>query len=515
MKKQNMNYLCSSVPHLWLILFSYSFAQAQSKYFAIQVLDDQTNRGVPLVQLETTNARKYFTDSAGFVAFYEPGMMEKKVFFTVTSHGYEYPADGFGMHGVALDVKPGGSATIKIHRHNIAERLYRITGEGIYRDSVLLGKKSPTSQPLINANVVGQDSNLATVYRGEIYWFWGDTAQSRYPLGNFQTTGATSELPSKGGLQPSVGVDLHYFGDGEGFVKHMVPLPDPGPVWIDGLMNLKDDSGTERLLAHYSRMKDLGTRLARGLIVFSDEKQCFDQAKSVDLNALLSPGGQPLHVTVEGQDYFYFAVPYPVVRTKANWKSVMDLSSYEAYTCLAPGARCDKANTKLDRDKDGKLMWSWKKDTPPLDPGQQKELEDLGVMKRDESPFRLQNADDGTPIQLHGGSVNWNAYRKCFILIGLEAKGTSNLGEIWYAEATSPVGPWVKAKKIVTHNRMDFYNPLQHPFFDEDGGRIIYFEGTYTNSFSGNPEKTPGYEYNQIMYRLDLSDARLKPAYHP
>src|SRR5690242_3999690 len=97
-----------------LCVFAVNFSSfaVDTKYFAIQVLDDQTNRGVPLVQLETTNARKYFTDSGGFVAFYEQGMMEKKVFFTVTSHGYEYPADGFGMRGVALDAKSGGSATI-------------------------------------------------------------------------------------------------------------------------------------------------------------------------------------------------------------------------------------------------------------------------------------------------------------------------------------------------------------------------------------------------------------------
>ena len=45
--------------------------------------------------------------------------------------------------------------------------------------------------------------------------------------------------------------------------------------------------------------------------------------------------------------------------------------------------------------------------------------------------------------------------------------------------------------------------------FDQEGGRIIYFEGTYTNSFSGNPFKTPRYDYNQMMYRLDLADPRL------
>jgi len=42
------------------------------------------------------------------------------------------------------------------------------------------------------------------------------------------------------------------------------------------------------------------------------------------------------------------------------------------------------------------------------------------------------------------------------------------------------------------------------------GGRVIYLEGSYVNTFSGNPHPTPYYEYNQIMYRLDLSDPRLK-----
>ncbi|MFZ9033886.1 MAG: hypothetical protein ACO21J_08035 [Anaerohalosphaeraceae bacterium] len=57
----------------------------------------------------------------------------------------------------------------------------------------------------------------------------------------------------------------------------------------------------------------------------------------------------------------------------------------------------------------------------------------------------------------------------------------------------------------MTHKSYSFYNPTQHPFFDEAGGQIIYFEGTYTAAFS-----TPRYEYNQIMYRLDLRDPRLQ-----
>ena len=71
------------------------------------------------------------------------------------------------------------------------------------------------------------------------------------------------------------------------------------------------------------------------------------------------------------------------------------------------------------------------------------------------------------------------------------------------------LGPWVYARKIVTHDKYSFYNPKQHPMFDKDGGRIIFFEGTYTTTFSGNPDPTPRYDYNQVMYQLDLSDPRL------
>lgn len=47
--------------------------------------------------------------------------------------------------------------------------------------------------------------------------------------------------------------------------------------------------------------------------------------------------------------------------------------------------------------------------------------------------------------------------------------------------------------------------------FAKDGGRCIYFEGTYSHTFSGNPVATPRYDYNQVMYRLDLADPRLAP----
>ena len=83
---------------------------------------------------------------------------------------------------------------------------------------------------------------------------------------------------------------------------------------------------------------------------------------------------------------------------------------------------------------------------------------------------------------------------------------------MWYAESTAPDGPWGKAVKVASHPRYSYYNPIHHGFLNKEGGKVIYFEGTYTLEFSGNPIAPARYDYNQLMYRLDLSDERLAPA---
>jgi len=482
------------------------------QYFAIEVVDEQTGRGVPLVELRTTNGIRCYTDSAGVVAFHEPGLMNRDVFFHVTSHGYEFPADGFGFRGKALRTTPGGSARLKVRRKNVAERLYRITGQGIYRDTLLVGRPAPIKRPLLNGRVLGQDSTLAAVYRGKIHWFWGDTSRESYPLGHFAMAGAVSQLPGKGGLDPNVGVDLTYFVDGEGFSRKMAPLPGPGMVWVDALMTLKDKSGRERLIGHYSRMKSLSERLEHGMVVYNDKTQTFERLVKFPKDVRLEPAYQPLRVTVGGEAYIYFTPSaYPLVRVKADWKHVLDLKRYEAFTCLAPGSGYDKHSAKLHRDGDGRLIWSWKADTAALDAFRQEALIKAGKIKPEEAWIKLRDVRTGKAVHAHRGSVRWNAFRKRWIMILCQAGGTSYLGEIWYAEADAPEGPWLRARKIVTHDHYSFYNPVHHAFFDQRGGRIIYFEGTYTNTFSATKVPTPRYDYNQIMYRLDLSDPRLGP----
>ena len=218
-----------------LISSSVSFGQ-QRKYFQIKVVDDQTNRGVPLVELKTTNLICYYTDNNGIIAFSEPDLMNQEVYFSIKSHGYEYPADAFGYRGKLINIVPGDSTVIKINRTNIAERLYRITGEGLYNDSKLLGYTIPLKQTFTNGKVMGQDTFVETLYKGKIFWLWGDTDRPSYPLGNYSTTGATSELPGKGGLDPGIGINLTYFTDKSGNTKKMCIIKGPGPVWMHWLV---------------------------------------------------------------------------------------------------------------------------------------------------------------------------------------------------------------------------------------------------------------------------------------
>jgi hypothetical protein len=55
-----------------------------ARYFAIKVVDEQTGRGVPMVELQPTNSARYYTDANALVAIYEPGLMGKKVSFGIS-----------------------------------------------------------------------------------------------------------------------------------------------------------------------------------------------------------------------------------------------------------------------------------------------------------------------------------------------------------------------------------------------------------------------------------------------
>ena len=496
------------LPALLLGLQLCALGQAEpppSALFAIRVVDAETGRGVPLVELETVNHLRFYTDSNGTVAFREPGLMGRQIFFHVRSHGYEYPKDSFGYRGVRLKTTPGTEAVLKLKRLNIAERLYRVTGAGIYRDNRLLGRSAPIEQPLLNGMVFGSDSVVTAVYRGKLHWFWGDTNRPSYPLGNFHVPFATSLLPGQGGLDPGLGVNLTYAVGKNGFAKEAAKMPGKGPTWIDGLVVLPDKNQRPRLLAQYVKIKSPLTVYERGVVQFNDERQQFGHRATFSKAVPLYPHGHPfLHRAADGQEYVYFAGGMPLVRVRASLASYLDPSQYETYTFLPAGSGSD-----VQRNPDGSLKFEWRGGQPKLDLKQVNKLIAEKRIRAGESPVHLIDIETGKPVLTQQGSVYWNDHRQRWVMIISQSFGSSMLGEIWFAEASRPEGPWVYARKIVTHNDYSFYNPKQHPYFAKDGGRTLFFEATYTSTFSGNKHPTPLYDYNQVMYRLELDDPRL------
>jgi hypothetical protein len=416
-----------------------SRAREQALHFIVRVTDEATGRGVPLVELKLPNEVKYWTDSAGIAALREPSFTSREVFVQVSSHGYEFPKETFLGRGVNLTLKPGGRAEIQVRRTMIAERLYRITGEGIYRDSELAGLAAPVRDPSFNnGQVLGQDTAVETVYRGKLFWIWGDTIGPAF--WNFSVTAATSELPGRGGLDPAKGVELRYFTGTNSRAKAMLPLPRKGLVWIEGLFTVKDREARERLLATYTLQQGLKPPDECGVAIFQDDKEQFEPWFQYPCYKESHRSSHPFLYRDGVVEYWYL---YPWLRVPNDWDAVRDIARWQRREFHGP-------------------------------------------------------ANSG-----RASSAAWNPFRNRFVLL------LENTGEVWYAEAQRPEGPYGAAVKIVEHRHYNFYNVAQHPRFEQEGGRVIYFEGTFTDSFSDAKEKTPRYNYNQIMYRLRLDDPRL------
>jgi hypothetical protein len=298
----------------------------------------------------------------------------------------------------------------------------------------------------------------------------------------------------------------------DGFARPACEMPGPGPTWITGLVVLRDRQGKERMFANYAKIRPPMETYERGLVEFDPATQAFQKRAVFSMDLAAYPGETPgghtfLRRESEGTEYIYYCNPFPLVRIPADPEALKDAEACEAFTCLAPGTRNDER--KLDRAADGNPRYGWKKRTQVVSQQQQGKLVEARLMRPEHTLLNLRDVLTGKPVLAHGGSVVWNAYRRRWVLIAVEIFGSSLLGEIWFAEADTPLGPWVYARKIATHDDYSFYNPRQHPFFDQQGGGIIYFEGTYTSTFSGNKDPTPRYDYNQIMHQLDLADERL------
>ena len=472
---------------LWLMMSSRTAA-----LFSLRAVDSETGRGVPRVTFTTTYESSWITDSNGYVAISTLGIEGETLWFAAAADGYEAKADAFGDRGLHASITSGGSATLNVERTQIAERLYRQTGFGRYYDSIALGDATllPSQTVQVNSGVMGQDSILCTVFNGAVRWFWGDTKRFAYPLGNFESTGATSCIPrtAPSCTPAEIDVSLAYFNrtlDGADFVAPMASIePVDFPTWIGGLTVVPDSGPLAvdgvAMSASYVKPDHTMTPTQVGLIGWSEKLENFSTllgnwslthplattggccGQPVTNRATPISGVPPTTTVAFSMDgdvpvrYVVFAGrgAWPLVgmRCLATLSALADINQYEAYTPLLPTSSA--ARPVLDRDPaTGGLRWMWRTGAPLFTATVIALLETSGDLKPNEAPrARIYEDGDATkPLTVAGGSVHWNAFRRRYIAIfGCNmnthsdnknnnnrgaAAGNSNLGELFYAEA--------------------------------------------------------------------------------
>jgi hypothetical protein len=491
---------------VWMVLLTFqttTLAQSTPKWGGIRVVDEVTGRGVPLVELESTHSVRWISDNTGCIYIDDADLLDQNVFFYVHGHGYEVEKDGFGFAGARLDIKRGTIVELKVKRSVAAERLVRLTGIGQTRDSALLGFDHSKYLVPLNGQVVGQDSIQAVPWNGKVLCIWGDTSKAGYPLGLFRAAGALAPLTQSANepFDPSLGIPYQYFVH-QDFVRAMMPLPErkEGVIWLDGLATVKDDQKREHVVAHYSRRAGLADELEHGIAILDPDKMEFKVLYQIQsLKEYRHPHGHAQIVQADGIEWAVFGNPFPNVRVPATLAAIQDPEQYEALT-------------PLDSSAGNYEGWGWKKSVQPFtskDEGNWLDKRaDVGRTPHF-LPYNSQNGKDR--VIFHNGSFAWNEYRKKWIVLGGRWNGKDSLlGEVWFTESDSLEGPYDKAVKVATHVQQSFYNVCHHSFWDQNHGKVVFFEGTFTADFSGNPYKTPRYNYNQVLYRLDLEKLLLQ-----
>jgi hypothetical protein len=260
----------SALAVLQLVLAAATWVRA-AEPCRIEVVDKACGWPVPLVELQTLHGVRFVTDNAGLIAFDLPELMGKETWFDVKGQGYEVKKDGFGYAGFRFTPQPGQVHRVEVERAIIARRLGRITGGGLFGESQKLGAEPAWQE----SGVLGSDSVQNAVYRGKLFWLWGDTTLPKYPLGIFDSTGATTSPQPLASFEPPLRLALNYFRDEQGAPRGLAKMPGSGPTWISACVSLPDAQGRDHLVATYVKDQGFIHIYREGLAVWDDATESF------------------------------------------------------------------------------------------------------------------------------------------------------------------------------------------------------------------------------------------------
>lgn len=421
----------------------------------LEVVEKGSGWPVPGVELRTVHGVRFVSDNAGLIAFDLAELMGQETWFTVSGHGYGVPADGFGYKGVRLRPEPGKKLTVTVERRILAQRLGRLTGSGLFAESHKLGEHLDWR----DGPVQGCDSIVNARFNGKQFWFWGDTNLAHYPLGIFNVSAATTTdfTPP---ARPPLKVRFDYFLNPQGRARGVADVPGDGPTWVWGAATLKDTHGHEHLVASAVKVRGNMEAYRWDLVEWDAATLQFKPLRTVWTKSADQPKAPPVPdghalpwTDATGKAWLLFCNPFPTLRCPATYEAWQDPRTWEHLT-----------------------------------------------------PDRTIRTPEGKPVEAHGGDLAWHPWSQRWLLLFTQKGGdTSFLGEIWLATAPSPTGPWTGARKVATHDNYTFYNPVLHPEAFRADSPVIHFEGTYVTTFTNNQQPTPRWDYNQVLYQVDLS----------
>jgi hypothetical protein len=427
----------------------------------LEIVERGSGWPVPGVELRTVHGARLVSDNAGLIAFDLPELMGRETWAEIRGHGYGVKKDGFGYAGVRFIPRPDATVRLEVERTQVARRLGRLTGAGLFAESQKLGEALDWTE----SGVLGCDSVVTARFEGKQFWFWGDTNLARYPLGIFNVSAATTagfDPPAR----PPLKVRFDYFRDAAGAPRGVADVPGDGPTWVWGAATLPDAQGREHLVAAAVKVRgdmeayrwdlvewDVATAKFRPLRTLWQKSA--GQPKPAQV-----PDGHALPWTDEaGKAWLLFCNPFPALRCPASYEAWKDPATWETLT-----------------------------------------------------PDRAVTTTEGKRVEAHGGDLAWHPWSRRWLLLFTQKGGASSyLGEIWLASAPSPTGPWTEARQVATHDQYTFYNPVLHAEAFRADSPLVTFEGTYVTTFSGNRQPTPRWDYNQVLYQVDLSAAPFAP----